>query len=135
MSNLGGDVLSLAYRYYTDDWEIKSHTVDMHYRIDFDGSYLEPHIRYYRQSKADFYYYKLEDGTLPEFASADYRLGDLVTNTAGIKYGFRTGKNSEFSARLEYMKQEPDGADPFPEVEAAIFQLSYSTTLNSLLSW
>lgn len=135
IKNFDGDVLSLAYRYYSDDWEIKSHTVDAHYRFELDKSYLQPHLRYYQQSKADFYHYKLEDGTLPEFASADYRLGDLVTTTAGIKYGFKTDNNSEISARLEYMKQEPDGSDPFPEVEATIFQLGYSTTLNSLLPW
>lgn len=136
VTNLNDDVASVAYRYYQDDWEIKSHTVDLHYRMDFGNKkYFQPHVRYYQQSKADFYYYKLEDVTLPEYASADYRLGDLTTTTAGFKYGFPMGKHGEASARLEYMKQSPDGDDPFPDVEAVIFQLSYSAPLNSLLAW
>ncbi|MBE9516512.1 MAG: DUF3570 domain-containing protein [Proteobacteria bacterium] len=131
--NLSGDVVNMSYRYYWDDWGIKSHTIDAHYRFDFnEGQYLQPHVRYYQQSKADFYNYKLEDGTLPEFASADYRLGDLTTTTVGFKYGFTTSKDSEISARLEYMKQSANGDDPFPDVDAVIFQLSYASSFNSL---
>ena len=134
IKNLSGNVLNLSYRYYWDDWEIKSHTVDMHYRFNFTNDrYLQPHVRFYQQLKADFYYYKLEDGTpLPEFASADYRLADLTTSTAGFKYGLTTSKDNEMSVRLEYMKQSADGDDPFPDVEAVIFQLSYSGNFNSL---
>lgn len=135
VKNLSGDVANLSYRYYWDDWEITSHTVDMHYRFNLNNKrYLQPHVRYYQQSRADFYYYKLVDGVpLPEFASADYRLADLTTSTVGFKYGFSTSKDNEMSARLEYMKQSADGDDPFPDVEAVIFQLSYTGSFNSLL--
>ncbi|MDH5633751.1 MAG: DUF3570 domain-containing protein [Gammaproteobacteria bacterium] len=131
IKNLGGDVLRTSYRYYQDSWGIKSHTVDAQYQWQLaELQYLQPHFRFYKQSKADFYYYNLEDGTLPEFASADYRLGDLETSTAGFKYGYSLGKDSELSVRLEHMKQAAAGDDPFPDVEANFIQLGFITRFN-----
>ena len=50
------DTLHASYRYYTDDWGIDSHTFDVDYRFNFDDTkYLEPRLRLYTQTKADFY--------------------------------------------------------------------------------
>ncbi len=39
--DIGGNVLEASYRYMTDDWGIDSHTIDVHFRWNFDGgSYL-----------------------------------------------------------------------------------------------
>lgn len=136
--HLKGDVLHLSYRYFWDDWSIKSHTVDLQYRFELsERQYFAPHVRYYNQSAADFYHHSLRnDQTIPVYASADYRLGDLNTVTVGIKYSFTTGRSSKFSLRFEYMKQSgesyPSDAigvlrsqDLFPDVNAVIAQLSY----------
>ena len=60
---LGGNVLELSYRYMTDDWGIDSQTVDLHFRWGMgDRRYLQPHVRYYTQTAADFYRTVLFDG-------------------------------------------------------------------------
>lgn len=132
------DVLTTVYRYYWDDWGLKAHTVDLRYRWELGGGhYLQPHLRYAKQNAADFYRYFLVDGQTPEFATADYRLGDMTTTTFGIKYGVTLARNREFGARLEYMQQSGDGhpaeaigvtrnQDLYPTVDALILQLSYS---------
>lgn len=121
------DVLDISYRYYTDDWGIDSHTIDARYRTEMGGGhYLQPHVRYYTQGKADFYHYNLTEGSIPGYASADYRLGELSTTTFGLKYGVELDKQSEFSVRAEVMKQKGEGGDPVPDVDAIIVQVSYS---------
>ncbi|MEL0586682.1 MAG: DUF3570 domain-containing protein [Candidatus Thiodiazotropha sp. (ex. Lucinoma kazani)] len=133
------DVLDVSYRLFWDDWDITSHTIDLRYRWMFDSKrYLEPHFRYYSQSEADFYHRFLREGeTLPEFSSADYRLGELNGITLGLKYGMKLANEQEMSLRLEYYLQSgdnPEGDAPgilsdmelFPDVEAIIVQFSYN---------
>ena len=120
-----------------DDWDIQSHTVEARYRWNInDNSYLEPHVRYYQQTAADFFRTVLFDGDpLPAYASADLRLADSKTYTAGLKYGHRT-ERGEFSLRLEYYRQEADASsgsavgdladfDLAPRLDAVIAQFGY----------
>jgi len=133
------DVVYLTYRYFWDDWDIKSHTVDLRYRYELgQHHYLQPHVRYYQQTAANFYHYFLVDGEpIPQYASADYRLGDMTTTTIGLLYGAQVGKHSEFNFRAEFMKQSGESHpaeaigklrnyDLFPDVEAIILQASYN---------
>ncbi|MCU7917009.1 MAG: DUF3570 domain-containing protein [Candidatus Thiodiazotropha sp. (ex Epidulcina cf. delphinae)] len=133
------DILDISYRFFWDDWDITSHTLDLRYRWMLGGQqYLEPHFRYYSQSEADFYRRFLVDGdVLPDYASADYRLGELTGITLGLKYGFKLANEQELSMRLEYYLQSgdsPDGNAPgilsdmelFPDVEAIILQFNYA---------
>jgi hypothetical protein len=101
------DSMAVSARYMTDDWGVDSETLETRYRWNInDRSYLEPHLRYYTQSAADFYRTVLFDGQpLPAFASADYRLADLDAYTVGAKYG-RVTDRGEWSVRLEYYRQE-----------------------------
>jgi hypothetical protein len=111
--DIGGDVLSASYRHMTDDWGIASDTVDLHYRWNFDHDrYLQPHVRYYSQTAADFYHTVLFDGQpFPEYATADYRLGKFDAITLGLKYGQHT-EAGEVSMRLELYRQS---GSPSPE--------------------
>ncbi len=131
-------VLDVSYRYMTDDWEIDSHTVDLRLRWPFGGdSYLEPHLRFYTQSAADFYRLSLTDGDpLPEYTSADHRLGDFDAITAGLKYGWKTSGGNDMNVRLELYTQSGDvpssqlignqvGRDNYPDLQAIIFQFGY----------
>jgi hypothetical protein len=105
---LGGDVLHLSYRYYWDDWNLTSHTIDVKLRHDLgDRLYWQPHLRYYTQSPARFYSTGLVSGApLPDFASSDYRLGPLRTATVGATFGFHVGNApGEWSIRAEYIRQ------------------------------
>jgi hypothetical protein len=133
------DVVNFSYRYFWDDWGIRAHTTDLHYRLELGkGFYLQPHYRYSTQTAADFYHHSLVNtAPVPEYASADYRLGEMVTTTAGLKFGVPTGKSGELSLRVESMTQSGESHpadaigiqrnfDLFPTVKIRIAQLTYT---------
>ncbi|MEY4588829.1 MAG: hypothetical protein RL497_905 [Pseudomonadota bacterium] len=137
-----GDVMDGSYRFMTDDWGVTSHTLDFKYRWQLEHAYVEPHLRYYTQSAADFYHrfllekdYSAELGkTTLENASADYRLGDLTGTTLGVKYA-RQFNQQEFSVRAEYFVQSNSGEtgmgvlsqqDLYPDTQALMLTLGYS---------
>ena len=137
--HLTEDVINFTYRYYTDDWGVDAHTMDLKYRYRLTArDYLQPHIRYYSQTAADFYRHSLlASEALPEYVSADLRLGEFDTITYGIKYGRVLGKNNEISGRIEFMQQsgesnpadaigEQQNHDLYPDLDAIILQFSYS---------
>jgi hypothetical protein len=102
------DVLYATDRYYWDDWGIRSNTVDLRYRHELERHrYIEPHVRYYIQTRANFFrYYILDGGPVPDFASSDVRLGPLQSVTLGATYGFKVpDQPGEWRIRGEYMRQ------------------------------
>ncbi|NGY03874.1 DUF3570 domain-containing protein [Solimonas terrae] len=112
MRALGTDTLRASYRFQTDDWGIDSHTVELDYRWRFSAAnYLEPQVRYYRQTAADFYHVALYDGqeTQVQDASADYRLGGMDTWTGGLQFGHTFQGGSDLTLRLSYYVETPDG--------------------------
>ena len=132
-------ILDASYRFMTDDWEIDSHTFDFRYLIPFDnGHFIEPHIRVYTQSAAEFYQpFLAQTSALPEYASADYRIGELDTYTIGIKYGMPMGKGNRLAFRFEYYHQAPKSngteelgvlkdVELYEQVDAIIAQVTYS---------
>ncbi|GIC75787.1 DUF3570 domain-containing protein [Moritella sp. F3] len=133
-----GQVLDVSYRYFWDDWGMASHTIDSKWRMSLANShFIEPHIRYYNQQAADFYRVYLDDGQpIPEYMTADYRLGELQTYTIGLKYGFPVAGN-EFSVRLEYYLTQVSGdeslakgvgmtgVDLYPDKSAIMLQSFY----------
>jgi hypothetical protein len=73
---------------------------------------------------------------MPQFASADYRLGKFDAITAGVKYGWQTSSGNDFAVRLEYYRQDGDIPSDqlvgnqtsdalYPGLDAVIFNLSY----------
>ena len=136
---MSGKVLDASYRFMTDDWEIDSHTVDLRYRWPIgQSSYLEPHIRFYTQSHADFYVGSWDVTVpLPAYASADYRLGEFDALTFGLKFGWKLASGNEMSLRLESYSSDgtvPDnllignqqGSELYPDLDAIIVQFGYS---------
>lgn len=104
--NFGGVVLTGSYRYMTDDWGIGSHTVDARLRWPIGQGYIEPQVRWYTQTEADFYRVSLVSGqALPQYASADFRLGRFDATTLGLKYGYQLSNGSEWSVRLAGYQQ------------------------------
>lgn len=131
-------VWDISYRLTNDDWGIQSHTLESRYRFLLDNNrYLEPHIRLYQQSEADFYTPFIREGdALPEFASADYRIGKLNAYTVGVKYGKKLSSGREYGIRLEYYSQAPQNAgveapgglsdqDLYPSLDAVVLQFDY----------
>ena len=141
VNHLATDIIHSSYRYYSDDWGIRSHTLDFKYRHDLDvGTFLEPHVRFYDQSQADFFVPAgfAEGAPLPKYASSDYRLGPLRTVTLGGLFGFRIPNSpGEWSVRAEYILQtgngHPDEAigvqkdfDLYPAVNIGTLTVGYS---------
>jgi len=133
------DIFSISYRFMSDDWGIDSHTVDVSYRWRLNNGYfIQPGIRYYEQSAAHFYrYFLLDSDAIPGTVTADYRLGELTTQTLGVKFGYSGNKNNNWSIRLERYTQSgeshPDVAigqlvnqNLYPDVEATIIQFNYA---------
>tara|TARA_R110000744_G_scaffold36994_2_gene85062 strand:- start:675 stop:2018 length:1344 start_codon:yes stop_codon:yes gene_type:complete len=133
------NIIDVSYRYMWDDWELDSHTIDSKLRVPLSRqSYIEPHFRFYKQSAAQFYQpFLVELNTLPEFASADYRIGEMRAYTLGIKYGTTLSDGNNLSFRLEYYRQDPTDAghkalgalsevDLYESVNAIIAQVTYS---------
>lgn len=140
--HFGKDILHLSYRNYWDDWGIRSNTFDIKYDLEIsDKVFLEPHWRTYLQSAADFYVYSLPRGALlPDYATSDYRFGDLTTQTIGFKIGVKTAELQQFTARIEYMRQSrneyPNEAigvqkdySMFPPLDILILQVGYAIGL------
>jgi hypothetical protein len=132
-------ILDVSYRYMWDDWENSSHTVDTRFYLPLDGgSYLEPHLRFYQQTAAEFYQPSLMQGeALSEFACADYRIGEMTAYTIGLKYGMKISDGNDLSFRLEYYRQNAESAghkapgvlaniELYESVDAIIAQVSYS---------
>ena len=74
-SELLGAALHVDYRFYYDDWDVRSHTLDLGlHKVTDSGWAFDTSLRYYSQTQADFYepfYTALPaDGEV----SSDYRL-------------------------------------------------------------
>jgi hypothetical protein len=104
---------ALSLRYMLDDWQIRSDTVELRPRwtLSDQAHYIEPTIRWYRQSAAYFYTpWLLNTDKPPEHQSSDERLGALHALTYGLKYAHPMGDplksaRSELSVRFEYYQQ------------------------------
>jgi len=134
------DVLRAAYRYFIDDWQIKSHTYELKYSFSLlHENELQFHYRYYTQTAADFYHYFLINDARAgvnnhdvvtelsqlEYASADHRLGNLKSETIGVKYSQRfVSKQSKLDLRLDRMIQQ-DQKGKFNDLKAWIAQIVF----------
>ncbi|MBX2835457.1 MAG: DUF3570 domain-containing protein [Gammaproteobacteria bacterium] len=131
-------VYSASYRYHTDDWGVDSHTIESRYRWLLSSKhYLEPNIRYYSQSSADFYRAYLPEGEIPENASSDYRLGEFTGLTLGVSYNRTLGVGKSIGASIETYETSgasteiPDENEqtrlaPYPNLRATIVRFRYS---------
>lgn len=132
-------VLYSSYRYFKDDWGIKAHTVDFKYRLPIaERMYVQPNVRFYTQSAADFYRSMLYTTEItPAYASADYRLAKMHTNSVGVKLGYKPISGGEVTVRVEKMRQDGDqqpwdavgvqkDAGVFPTLDAVLFHIGYT---------
>jgi hypothetical protein len=134
---LGTEVLDLSYRRGKDSWAVDSDTLEGHVWIGLaPGWYLEPHVRWYRQSAADFYTLYLPGASPPpSYMSSDFRLAAFTATTFGVKLGFKVGRSGELAVRVEEYEQRPSeqssslpqlqGLNLNPNLEATIIQLSW----------
>jgi hypothetical protein len=138
---------ALSLRYMTDTWGVRSDTAQLRLRWwnSARDQYLEPSVRWYRQTAADFYRpWLLNSDAQQAYASADSRLAGFHALTYGVKYGIKLNDRlgwfsrdgTEFNVRFEYYQQtiqdEPagqgtlSGLDLFPALKAILFQFGFT---------
>ncbi len=103
-------ILDVSYRLYDDDWDIRSDTLDLAFKFKLDNRYfVRPNIRWYQQDQAFFYRHSLKSGeALPQFASADLRLGAFEATTIGVELGKDLAIGRKQSLSIEYYTQQGD---------------------------
>lgn len=123
-----------SYRLYTDDWGITSHTFKGSVNIALsNNSYIEPNVRLYLQSEADFYQNSFEldppnpvlvPSALPEYLSADYRLDGSKSITLGTTWGHRGAGNTHLRLRLQLIHWAYDNSE-YSNMNVFVLQASY----------
>ncbi|MGO9513231.1 MAG: DUF3570 domain-containing protein [Steroidobacteraceae bacterium] len=135
---------ALSLRYMSDNWGVRSDTAQVHLRWQLSSRerYIEPTVRWYRQTAADFYTPFILDTAKPTTAyeASDFRLGPFHALTYGFKYaqklpGPGSRGESEFSVRVEYYQQIFDermpaiaglqGLDLYPDLKAFLVQIGW----------
>ena len=134
--------IEASYRFYHDTFGTDAHTLELRWLQRIGKTFiLQPELRLYDQSAANFYYYQLDNtsivpaGGIPRtqgpFYSSDYRLSSLRTSTYGLKAIWTPSARWQLDAALEqYDMRGKDGVTPksaYPR--AAIW------TLGAKYSW
>ncbi|MCH9813415.1 MAG: DUF3570 domain-containing protein [Epsilonproteobacteria bacterium] len=98
--------LHTKYRYYSDDWKINSHTLnlDSYYELTSDWT-LGAGLRYYTQSEADFYNGNKAFFTDQKYASSDERLSDFDAITYKFNADYRLSKKINLNFGANYYDQ------------------------------
>jgi hypothetical protein len=94
--------LHVDYRYFDDDWDVSSHTVDVAWQQNLgDGFLVTPFIRYYTQDNAKFFS-NLANVDNRYFAD-DYRLSAFGAFSGGLRGSYTFG-NWSINADAERYK-------------------------------
>lgn len=117
---LGPTVADVSFRYYHDSWGINAITAEVSDQVPVgDDVTVEPSLRYYHQGAADFYRrYLLGGAALPQYASADGRLGKFSAITYGLKATARLFRDDDNFSDMdlyvvaERYQQSGDHLDP-----------------------
>ena len=135
---------AISLRYMSDDWGIRSDTVQLHVRWSLSNRerYIEPTVRWYRQTAAAFYTPFIRNIAQPTigYEASDSRLGPFRALTYGIKFaqkfaGHGDGARPELSVRAEYYQQTFNvrtavpaglqGLDLYPSLKAILVQVGW----------
>jgi hypothetical protein len=135
---------ALSLRYMSDDWGVRSDTAQLRVRWQLSNRdrYIEPTVRWYRQTAADFFTPFILNTQRPttDYESSDSRLAGFHALTYGVKYaqklpGLGSRPESEISIRAEYYQQTLDvrtpvpealqGLDLYPGVKAVLVQIGW----------
>ncbi len=88
-------VLRSYYRYYTDDWGIKSHTASLEIPIKISQKFtLFPSYRYYMQTAADYFAPFESHLSTDEFYTSDYDISEYTANQYGFGVSYTDLLNS-----------------------------------------
>ena len=94
------------YRFYTDDWEVNSHTLenDVYYEMSKRFTFGLG-LRYYTQTEASFYNASKDFFSNEEFASSDFRLSDFDAFTYKASIDFKQNENISYNLGAQFYTQ------------------------------
>lgn len=108
-----------SYRYYSDDWEITSHTFASSLNFEVTkGLFIKPEFTYYQQSAATFYLNPNDNKTdkpvvsfaATGFASNDVRLGDFNATTLALTLNYKLTKHWQIDLSANRYEQSNEFA-------------------------
>lgn len=80
--------LNAEYRFYRDDWEVQSHTLNLFYHQYFsDKVLIRYRYRYYNQSAA--FFYRRTYGAAQPYMTSDYKLEAFNSHLFGFKIEYK----------------------------------------------
>jgi opacity protein-like surface antigen len=98
----------LSYRYYWDDWGVRSHTYGVKSLSELGEQWLiELFYRYYIQSGADFWASSFAAGDDPRYRSSDLRLAPFQAMTLGITGIYKLSDAWWVEASVAQYRQDP----------------------------
>ena len=134
--------IDLSYRFYHDTYDTDAHTIDLGWFQNLgERLVVRPGVRFYDQSAASFYYYRLDDASVQPtagaprtqgpFYSSDYRLSAMRTFTYGLKIVWNATDALQFDAA--YDRYDMRGRDHITPQSA--YARANILTLGAKFSW
>ena len=121
--------LHADYRYFDDDWGIKSHTVDLSWYQNFGSrTQVIPFLRYYTQDEADFFA-NIVDFDQRYYAD-DHRLSAFGAFTTGLRVKHTLGNWTLNATGERYTTSESWGIFSGDESPALVKYWRYSVGFN-----
>jgi hypothetical protein len=94
------------YKFYKDDWEITSHTVDINSYYELNTKFtLGLGLRYYIQNEAMFYNESTKYFTTEQYASHDDRLSSFNSTTLKSSLDYKYSNKTSYDISLNKYKQ------------------------------
>ncbi|MDB4971089.1 MAG: hypothetical protein JWN44_6778 [Myxococcales bacterium] len=101
----GDSALQGDYRFYSDNWGVVAHTVQLRYFITWKDVTVRLRERFYYQSSASFYRTHYTADALTPYVTADRELSTFWSNVAGVKLSWRlpwVHRALELEAKVDY---------------------------------
>lgn len=100
--------IHLDYRFYTDNWNIKSHTFELSWLQPVHSWLVQPHFRYYSQGDAFFFAPYFLTPRQDGFYTSDFRLSSYGAISTGIQVNKDFNRWISLKSGFEYTFHRAD---------------------------
>jgi len=96
----------LSYRFYDDDWDITSHTMDMKLYYSWSDTLTTGfNFRAYTQTKADFFSGRRDYFTDEKYASSDRRISEFDSYNYALTFDYKATETIDLNVGIGYYDQ------------------------------
>ncbi len=97
------NAMNFSYRYYFDDWDISSHTINVEELHDFSHNFTSGlRLRYYTQTKSNFVKDIGSYTTDDKYFAIDYRMSAFDSYTIGVPFIYKMKGGDKMTASIDY---------------------------------